>query len=413
MLVFCLKFVTGETRTPSTTGTTVGLVLNFVFGKGQIRGFAMAGDNSTHGNAKGPTVLGDVTNQVGKRGLSSLLGYSVLNPEIGCHENTGDEERGSRLGKRICLGAENMSENFRSKTFVVAGKENGLSPPKNKQPCVLPLSNGVTVAVMPNEIKQSGGLIPVRSDYMFHGVTELNNVPRERSSSSSVMLAEAEISYKDACVDVCKGQDDDRGVSDVAHGNTACKALLSHAHTSGNNSKGLGVDVLDSGFVECSGMAWSQGSKQFVLERCTGQKADGSLNLSSGVESLKACSCSFCTKAAFIWSDLHYQDIKGRTSVLRKSQKEASNLVQRNCWNKDTGLHGPENVNKSSNLESDLMGHWRSLFLHMEDVYVRESTQLEANFMALKDLRERCKMDLEFISGLPRDEQYASESSGD
>ena len=58
--------------------------------------------------------------------------------------------------------------------------------------------------------------------------------------------------------------------------------------------------------------------------------------------------------------------------VLKKSQKEASILVQRL---KETGTHGQGN-SKSLNLESDLTSQWKSLFIRMEDIFVHESNQL-------------------------------------
>ncbi|XVF61666.1 hypothetical protein PTKIN_Ptkin08bG0148700 [Pterospermum kingtungense] len=77
----------------------------------------------------------------------------------------------------------------------------------------------------------------------------------------------------------------------------------------GHEGKDLGVGRLASsegGCIEWSRLpkSSSQSSRSFGLERC--------VNLNPDVDRLKACSCSFCLKAAYIWSDLHYQDIKGR-----------------------------------------------------------------------------------------------------
>lgn len=63
--------------------------------------------------------------------------------------------------------------------------------------------------------------------------------------------------------------------------------------------------------------------------------------------------------------------------ALKKSQKEANVLVQRSL--RSQGIeqhHGQGNTNRISKLESDLMGQWRSLFLHMEDIFGRENSQL-------------------------------------
>ena len=62
--------------------------------------------------------------------------------------------------------------------------------------------------------------------------------------------------------------------------------------------------------------------------------------------------------------------------ALKKSQKEASLMVERSCRGKGIDTHSQENCPQSSKLESDLMSQWRSLFLHMEDILVREGSQL-------------------------------------
>ena len=62
--------------------------------------------------------------------------------------------------------------------------------------------------------------------------------------------------------------------------------------------------------------------------------------------------------------------------ALKKSQKEANSLAQKSCREKETGTHSQGDTSKSSKLESDLTGQWKSLFCHMEDILVRESNQL-------------------------------------
>lgn len=63
-------------------------------------------------------------------------------------------------------------------------------------------------------------------------------------------------------------------------------------------------------------------------------------------------------------------------AVLKKSQKEANSLIQRNGKEKPTDFHGSENSNNSTNREFDLMGQWTSLFLNMEGILARESSHL-------------------------------------
>ncbi|XP_076928002.1 uncharacterized protein LOC143591793 [Bidens hawaiensis] len=143
----------------------------------------------------------------------------------------------------------------------------------------------------------------------------------------------------------------------------------------------VSLDNLDSSkdeYLDCSRFFESQESK-CGLEKC----ADGFS--SECMDMIKACPCSFCIKAACLWSDLHYQDIKGRIAAIKKSQKEATILVNRNS--KDVA----RNFEKVSNLESDLTGRWKSLFVHMEDIFIREGTQLEASLSTLKEVIDNCK----------------------
>ncbi|XP_028776569.1 uncharacterized protein LOC114733292 [Neltuma alba] len=129
------------------------------------------------------------------------------------------------------------------------------------------------------------------------------------------------------------------------------------------------------------------------LERCVGLKGDGGENSTEDGDPLKACSCFVCSTAAYMWSDLHYQDIKGRLSALKKSQKEAAKLVQKISGAKDNAVRGQRTSAESFKLELDLIDQWSSLFVHMEKNLAHESSQLESSFEQLKDLRESFKND--------------------
>ncbi|OIW00417.1 hypothetical protein TanjilG_05767 [Lupinus angustifolius] len=136
--------------------------------------------------------------------------------------------------------------------------------------------------------------------------------------------------------------------------------------------------------------------RKFVgLERCTGLKGVAGANSSLGSEDiLKKCTCSFCSKAAYIWSDLYYQDVNGRLATLRKSQKEANLLVHKFSGGNETVTSGQQNTSESSKLELSLMDQWKSLFVHMEKTFAQESSQLESSCDTLKILRDSCKADL-------------------
>ncbi|KAI3978510.1 hypothetical protein MKX01_015685 [Papaver californicum] len=172
----------------------------------------------------------------------------------------------------------------------------------------------------------------------------------------------------------------------------------------GNDDKGMDDDDVTSNKTSSTvGLEPSQSSnsKFYQPERCTGFNGSGSSNCATGLEMLKSCSCSFCLKAAHIWSDLHYQDTKGRISALKKSRKEVRILVEKSSIPADFAKYCQGNSNKSMKLEFELMDRWRSLFLHTEDILVRESTHLQSSLLTLKDLRDSCKADLEMITGDP------------
>ncbi|CAL0325134.1 unnamed protein product [Lupinus luteus] len=136
--------------------------------------------------------------------------------------------------------------------------------------------------------------------------------------------------------------------------------------------------------------------RKFVgLERCTGLKGVAGANSALGSEDiLKNCTCSFCSKAAYIWSDLYYQDVNSRLTALRKSQKEANLLVHKFSGGNETVTSGQQNTFESSKLELSLMDQWKSLFVHMENTFAQESSQLESSCDTLKKLRDSCKVDL-------------------
>ncbi|XP_054822242.1 uncharacterized protein LOC129320705 isoform X2 [Prosopis cineraria] len=171
-------------------------------------------------------------------------------------------------------------------------------------------------------------------------------------------------------------------------------------HDSANEERDRSLPKLASskcGATECSKISGSLDSKFPGLERCVGLKGGGSEKSTEDEDPLKACSCFFCSTAAYMWSDLHYQDIKGRLSALKKSQKEAAKLVQKISGAKDNAVYSQRTSADSSKLELDLMDQWRSLFGHMENTLADESRQLESSFEKLKDLRESFKNDQEVI----------------
>ncbi|CAM0944120.1 unnamed protein product [Alopecurus aequalis] len=107
----------------------------------------------------------------------------------------------------------------------------------------------------------------------------------------------------------------------------------------------------------------------------------------------KSCTCAFCLKAAFMLSDLHYQDARSRLGALKKSIKFARSLEAKRQGNEypfNVGAHSK----RAAQMGFELSQQQRSLFLHTENALVRESAQLHSAVVKLKDLRDNCKTDL-------------------
>ncbi|KAL0349679.1 UNVERIFIED_CONTAM: hypothetical protein Sradi_4117100, partial [Sesamum radiatum] len=132
-----------------------------------------------------------------------------------------------------------------------------------------------------------------------------------------------------------------------------------------------------SGSIDCTILPDSEESRVFGVDRSAKlKKVDECAHMSGGPDSIRACPCSFCTKAAYIWLDLHQQDIKARLSAIKKSQKEAIILAERSCRNMVADKHGAESSSRVSKLESHLTYQWRSLFQHMADIWEEEGNKL-------------------------------------
>ncbi|KAK4411655.1 hypothetical protein Sango_0238500 [Sesamum angolense] len=127
------------------------------------------------------------------------------------------------------------------------------------------------------------------------------------------------------------------------------------------------------GSIDCTALPELQETRVFGVEGSMElKKGNECAYVSVGTSSLRACSCSFCTKAAYIWLDLNYQDIKARVSATEKSRKEASMLAQKSIRSKVIEKNGAESFTRVSKLESNLMYQWRSLFQHMSGIWEEE-----------------------------------------
>ncbi|GAB2213974.1 hypothetical protein Droror1_Dr00018303 [Drosera rotundifolia] len=197
----------------------------------------------------------------------------------------------------------------------------------------------------------------------------------------------------------CRG-DEGKDLTEVAQsGTTKEPSQASEAHGRSPGSSYLSYSI--SGSVIGPRLTEFQHGKPFELTRCSLLKDDGCFSSGAGCDSIKGCSCSFCAKAAYIWSDLYYQDVKGRITASMKSRQEASDLVKKIEQNEILQL-GLGSSSKSSSSDAEkIMNQWKSLFRSMENTFAKEANQLEPKFLALKELRENCKMNLEATNGEP------------
>ncbi|KAG7535529.1 hypothetical protein ISN45_Aa08g029570 [Arabidopsis thaliana x Arabidopsis arenosa] len=300
--------------------------------------------------------LCDMTNVPSKRGLSAILGDLLLKSGDDSGKSiVAREGSGVKFSKRLCLVVDDLvKESTRTSDTNEASSSD---------------DNKISSFDCDSEnfdVKES------------QGETNAVDIGVEPSKGDGDTVKET--CEKDSDMNVCASQTDAVTSEDLA------MTLFSS-----NNSESAGLLVPNS-----------QTIKSFNINRCSNVDGMGIVNHDMEADQeLKSCSCSFCLKAAYIWSDLHYQDIKGRLSVLKKSQKEASGLIKRNDRAKPMDIYGSENSNNSTNTENP-MDQWTSLFLNMEGILARESNHLHSSFVAMKELRENCKIDLERASKTPQ-----------
>ncbi|XP_061344053.1 uncharacterized protein LOC133290019 [Gastrolobium bilobum] len=305
--------------------------------------------------------LTDITNRPPRRPISSISG----------------DDGNSQFTKKVCLGVENLVKKKCQSQLVSAqthpnNKGKTLLKPKGKDPLFK---------------------LPFCSDAFTQNVSSQNmNLPSDVSEEQNLL----------------GGGGNSVGFGEKGQGRPSTEGFINRAIESDDMALTIwhqASDVTDNlASSKCATMelptnSASGGSKFPGLERCAQLKGDGAANSTvAGGDLLKNCSCSFCSKAAYMWSDLHYQDVKGRLSAVKYSQKEASMIFQKFSGLEDTVIDDQQSSTESFKLELSLMHQWKSLFAHMENAFVQESSQLESSLETLKDLRKNCKDDLE-LSG--------------
>ncbi|KAF9610325.1 hypothetical protein IFM89_021995, partial [Coptis chinensis] len=349
----------------------------------------MGDNNSANGVFKNRPVLADVSNQLGKRKFVSVSSNSSTNSGNGGEKNLvfarkeyGGVENLVKGGQRVFeFGGIGGFSVLKAKQFGGGGSLKLDSGTKSLQ------SRGS------GEIKKCTSLVTRSSTFPYGDPAKERVLERgyELIDNKS-MSVEPKAQVPEQCGDktdskplsvVVGGERDEGSVSIVTQttigGDMVKKVATDVGGISENDLDSCDLSSVKSDdSTEC--YISTQGSKAGESEICTNFNADGSSITNMDMDSLKTCACSFCLKAAYIWSDIHYQDTKGRISALKKSRKAVRSVIERSRNHGEFDKNVQGSLNKPKKLEHDLMGQWRSLFLHTEDILFRESTQLEISF---------------------------------
>lgn len=328
---------------------------------------------------KGRPVLGNITNQLGiKRPFSSLLDSSTLKSVDRGNENLGGkfvsvDDRDN--AKRVCVAPRSCSNITSSKIDVVSGISS--VPNENQDRSLSRVDTAAAVSQSTNGDNNEnndacGSAIEVVNDREIISKNNFEVINDMDGLVTGVPVPALSGTEDHDVARSCEINEDSEG--------TESEDMFPN----GPDEQGLDNLVMSqSGSVDLARLPESPESR-VKLETCTGtQTCEDNSGLSASIESIKACSCTFCTKAAYMWLDLHYQDTKGRISAIKKSQREASLLVERSGKAEELQKEGPEKNIEAANLESSLMGHWKSLFKHMEHIFQHEADQLEGSLVTL------------------------------
>lgn len=234
--------------------------------------------------------LGDVTNFAGKREFSAISG------DVGC----GVESRiKGESAKKVCLGVENVG-----KIDSLAG---GVFNDKDRDKVFLDLSRSCTEV---NELKDYNCHViskadkecnrdelleknfeHCRVDYVSQSVGDV-----WRDNCVSSIVKPTSLSVVDS-LDVGGSEPKDERVGSQGEQSTNVCGNLDK-EVGDNDESELGDDNMDSTkyeFTDYLRFPESQESRSSDLERCVGVKG-GLSDSPVGVDLIKACSCSFCTK---------------------------------------------------------------------------------------------------------------------
>ncbi|XP_047335111.1 uncharacterized protein LOC124938672 [Impatiens glandulifera] len=317
----------------------------------------MGEDNPAGENPRKRPALSDISNRPVKKGLLIIKGQPRRKYKDGEAHQVNDKDKLSQgignVGKERCGSKRSINDNS------VISKKACISEPNYTEINSLK-GNFVSGMLKITSAVQQTGTVPSSSIHSLQDNARFGRVTSDVVPSNSILGKETVVQkdFNEVCAD---------------------GLVLSQEGSS------VGLPILHT----------SQGSNSCALERCT-QIKEKCTTQQSDIDMIKDCSCPLCVKAAYIWSDLLYQDFKGRISAIEKSRKQANMLVQRNSSNMGTSVQqGPDSCSK---LESDLMCQWKFLFQSMENILGSEARQLEGSLLELNDLREHFKKDLDEIN---------------
>ncbi|CAO2830678.1 unnamed protein product [Amaranthus hypochondriacus] len=368
-------------------------------------------DKSEKSNEKeSRNALGDITNQLGKRK------FSLISKSENKNNIAFDTDKDTNSLKQVDRAIDKLEKEGNTiLKFPRLSNEAGLSP----------LKGGKTYRLLSPSIDSRKDTVNVGYGTKENHKSVLDSIDlytvkvAETLRESCVLGVQSGESSKPIERECVEGENECQNeetieISDVGENESSHEVLGTQvvSQSGGNQSVDRLMTNKCESFVS-SRLDESNEMQGFGLERCALLKGDivGSC-VADNTDSIKDCSCSFCSKAAFALSDLHYQDLKGRIRALAKSQKEASNLAQKyNTYNLK-GEHALGNFSEAAQLEIDLMNQWRSLFLQMEDTFGNERSELKNDLLTLKDIRDDMKMDLE-INGTPFDGLQCSSDASD
>ncbi|XP_074264381.1 uncharacterized protein LOC141586885 [Silene latifolia] len=367
--------------------------------------------------------LGDVTNQLGNRGAPLVSRSPTSKSLSGSKRPAENSDDDSHFWKQVSLVAERLEREScrKAKCPKIEPNEVRMSPLKGGKTYRLQPGSSDVGSVGGNDgMAARDAVVEVKEAF----VSTLDSIDLgENQHLGNVIIGDVVVKEggflseccEKNCLEVgkeCQG-DETRGLSYEGENDSSLAELATQVVS--DSGKSVGGEYMTSSrseSPETSRFTESQDIRSFGLERCTLLKGDGSNSLAADMDLLKNCSCSFCTKAGYIWSDLQCQDLKGRISTLTKSQKEANILARQYSVETAFGV-AQGNPSTSLNLETNLTALWKSLFHQMGNNFAAESSQLQTNLAALNDIKGEYKMNLEMMNVMPPDMQQCSSDASE